>query len=247
MAESVIEYVNPNTGDVREMIVDKVVTAHNLAVEAVIEYKEQGDVDELADDILANTEPVRPTPEQMQASKREENPVPLSLEHYKFLAGHLKAQYDAAVENLKNGAMEAAKAGISADYDIDKGRAAIKELRADWSKNYQAGFDMLKMVGSIVEETETDENGKSVSEWVAKDHFGTVLLKAASVPSVRAKRDGSASVSGPSEGAKIRAWGKENGYPDLNDRGPLPTELKEAYAAHIAGSPADSAEAPAAE
>lgn len=229
MADSPVEFVNQNTGDIREMIVEKVVLAHNEAVSAVIEYKEQGDVDELADDILANTEPVRPTPEQ--TAKAKEDPTALSLENYKFLAAHFKEQYDKAIENLKNGALEKAKEGISADYDIDKGRAKIKELRADWAKNFTAAVDMLKMVGSIVEVTETDADGKTSTELEAADSFGTMVLKVGSVPSVRAPRGAGSSTAGNSEGAKIRAWGKEQGkWADLSDRGPLPADLKEAYA-----------------
>lgn len=233
MADSPVEFVNPNTGDIREMIVEKVVTAHNVAVEAVIEFKEQGDVDELADEILSKTEPVRPTAEQAAAAKTD--PAAFSLENYKFMVAHLKSELDKATENLKNGAMEMAKAGISADYDIDKGRAKIKDLRADWAQNYTAAVSMLKMVGSIVEVSETDSDGKTSTELEAADNFGTILLKVGSVPSVRAKR-GDGNSSSNSEGAKIRAWGKEQGkWADLSDRGPLPADLKEAYAeAHAA-------------
>jgi hypothetical protein len=43
------------------------------------------------------------------------------------------------------------------------------------------------------------------------------------------KRTGSARGAGDSDTAQIRAWAKENGY-DVNDRGRVPADIKEAYA-----------------
>ena len=249
MAETIIDYTNPGTGDIREMVIETVIDAHNKAVGAVIEFKEQGDVDELQDEILGKVEAIAPTSEQQQAYAQRkaalaEDPTaeiadPFTLGNYKFIADNAKAQFDKAMENLKTGAYEEAKAGINADYDIDLGRANIKEYRGEFSKAYSAAFEMLKMTRSIAEETVKDDDGKTTTEFVAQDKFGELLLKAASVPSIRAKRGTADSTASNSEGAKIRAWGKEKGWPELNDRGPLPTDLKEAYAKR------NDAEAPA--
>jgi hypothetical protein len=251
MAETIIDYTNPNSGDIREMILETVIDAHNEAVAAVIEYKEQGDVDELQDEILGKVEAVAPTKEQqiayaerkaaLDADPDTEIADPFTLGNYKFLANKAKEQYEKAMENLKTGAYEEAKAGINADYDIDKGRATIKDLRGVFSKAYSAAFEMLKMTKSIAEETTTDEDGKTTTEFVAQDKFGELLLKASAVPSIRAKRGTGESTPANSEGAKIRAWGKENGWPELNDRGPLPTDLKEAYAKRNEAEIADEA------
>lgn len=232
MAENVIEFTNTESGDIREMIVETVVDAHNKAVEAVNEFKEQGDVEDKQDEILANVEPVAPTAERRKAKRNagEEDEDPFTLENYKFLVNAYKEQLESAMENLKSLAYEQAKAGINADYDIDLGRARIKELRAEWSKSYNPALEMLKMTKSIIEEKTTDADGKVTTELVGTDKFGEVLLKAGSVPSIRVKRGEGGGSPANSEGAKIRAWGKVNGYPDLSDRGPLPADLKEKYA-----------------
>lgn len=232
MAENIIEFTNSNSGDIREMIVEQVVDAHNEAVSAVIEFKEQGDVEDKQDEILASVEAVAPTSEQKEAKRNsgEDDEDPFTLENYKFLAEAFKKQMESAQENLKAMAYEQAKAGINSEYDIDLGRARIKELRAEWSKSYSPALEMLKMTKSIVEEVTTDEDGKTTKELVGTDKFGELLLKAGSVPSIRVKRGEGSSSPANSEGAKIRAWGKENGWADIADRGPLPTELKDAYA-----------------
>lgn len=232
MAENVIEFTNTNSGDIREMIVETVIDAHNSAVEAVIEFKEQGDVEDKQDEILAGVIAEAPTPEQKEAKRNagEDDPDPFTLGNYKYLAEAFKKQMESALENLNAMAYEQAKAGINADYDIDLGRARIKELRAEWSKSYSSAIDMLKMTKSIVEEKTTDEDGKVTTELVGTDKFGEMLLKASSVPSIRAKRGEGSGSSGNSEGAKIRAWGKLNGWADIADRGPLPADLKEKYA-----------------
>ncbi|MFJ2006711.1 histone-like nucleoid-structuring protein Lsr2 [Streptomyces chartreusis] len=43
------------------------------------------------------------------------------------------------------------------------------------------------------------------------------------------KRAGAGRIAGDSDTAQIRAWAKENGY-EVNDRGRVPADIKEAYA-----------------
>lgn len=222
MSDSIVEF-KANGDDIREEILEQVVSEHNTVVDLVNFHKEQGDVDERADEILQELSPVQPT--------KDENgkPVITELGNVKFLLENAKAAVAKLTKDLRDGALEEAKAGISSDYDVDKGRAAIKDARATWAESYASALKVFKMVKSVVTETTTDEAGKTTSELVAGDHFGTVLLKVSSAPSIRAKR-GSGESSANTEGAKIRAWGKENGWADLSDRGPLPQELKDKYA-----------------
>lgn len=228
MADAIVE-VQLDATDVRGLVANKVIEAHNDVVSRVIEFKEQGDIDDKQDEILANAEAVRPDAETTQAVKAGE--AEYSLENLKYLADYFKQQLDATVENLQAKAYEAAKAGINAEYDIDKGRLEISEARKSWARDYAAALDMFKLAGSISEERITDEeSGKTSVELVANDKFGEVLLKVSSAPSIRAKRGTGQTSTGTSEGAKIRAWGRENGFPDINDRGPLPQELKDKYA-----------------
>lgn len=223
MADVVVDFTADTTGDIRELIIGKVVGDHNNVVELVTEYKEQGDVDELVDTILKTTEPAKPTPE----IPRDE----YTIAHKKFLIDRAKETAAKFAAEIKEMAEEQAKANISSDYDVDAGRVAIKEARADWGKSYSAALETLKMVGSLENETTVDDDGKTSTELVATDAYGAMLLKVSSTPSIRAKRGSGDSATANSDGAKIRAWGKENGFPDVNDRGPMPTALKEAYAA----------------
>lgn len=213
-----VDFQVNDAADVAELLLAKVVEEFNAVDAGVAEYKAQGDVEEKADELRAGYE----------ADDAETDQTAISFKLAKIAKA--KEMIKRFESEITDSVMAEAQELVNPDFDADRARAAIKEDRKAYTDTFNSVRDTFKILGHIQDETVTDEEtGKTTTELVATNRYGNVLLSVASAPNVRATKGGASSAAN-SEGAKIRAWGKDNGWNTLSDRGPLPQDLKDAYA-----------------
>lgn len=191
------------------VLLSKVAPDYNEFVDDVAKFRAATDVDSEVDSVVADAA------DDSEIGKLRDNVAKAE----KFLK-------DSKAE-LARLATEAATKELDPNFDVDKTRARIRDTRNEIRSKVNGFLTAFMAIGSVTEEV--NDRGR-VTGYTANDTDGEILLQMKDLPRIGKNSTGSPSNTDANKNREVREWGRNNGWPELANRGAIPHEVLSAYA-----------------